>query len=131
MLSSYGFVPETTVPCQQIEATIPSYQLRGNSECGCPTCHRVLFRLRGHLTSTEWETMPRPVNALKTSRRWVWSLIREEGGGCRGEGFQEEKKGIRFAGIPHVVMESDDYKNLHASAEGAFTGHGVSTKRPQ
>ena len=41
MLSSYGFVLETTVACQQIEATIPSYQLRGNSECGCPTCHRV------------------------------------------------------------------------------------------
>lgn len=26
-------------------------------------------------------------------------------------------KSLRFAGIPHVVMESDDYKNLHASAK--------------
>jgi hypothetical protein len=32
-------------------------------------------------------------------------------------GSKKNKKGIRFAGIPHVVMESDDYKNLHASAK--------------
>jgi len=31
----------------------------------------------------------------------------------------QKKKGnfIRYAGIPHVVMESDDYKNLHSSAK--------------
>ena len=41
MLSFDGPSLHQTVPCQQIEATIPSYQLRGNSECGCPACHRV------------------------------------------------------------------------------------------
>ena len=30
-----------TGPDQRSEARIPSYQLRGNNECGCPTCHRV------------------------------------------------------------------------------------------
>ena len=31
----------------------------------------------------------------------------------------QKKKGkiIRYAGIPHVVMETDDYKNLHSSAK--------------
>ena len=32
-------------------------------------------------------------------------------------GSKKNKKGVRFAGIPHVVMESNDYKNLHASAK--------------
>ena len=41
MLSFDGPFLHKTVPCQQIEATIPSYQLRGNSECGCAICHRV------------------------------------------------------------------------------------------
>ena len=34
-------VSRLTGPDQRSESTIPSYQLRGNSECGCPTCHRV------------------------------------------------------------------------------------------
>lgn len=41
MLSFSSPVSRITEPDQRSEATIPSYQLRGNSECGCPTCHRV------------------------------------------------------------------------------------------
>ena len=41
MLSFGSPVSRITEPDQRSEATIPSYQLRGNSECGCPTCHRV------------------------------------------------------------------------------------------
>ena len=41
MLSFEGFATQITPPHQQADAKIPSYQLRGNSECGCPTCYRV------------------------------------------------------------------------------------------
>jgi hypothetical protein len=41
MLSSDGLVSHKTAQSKQPEATIPSYQLRGNSECGCPSCHRI------------------------------------------------------------------------------------------
>ena len=41
MLSFDGFVSNKTAQSQQVEAKIPSYQLRGNNECACPTCHRV------------------------------------------------------------------------------------------
>ena len=41
MLSFEGFVSNKTAQSQPVEAKIPSYQLRGNSEYGCPTCHRV------------------------------------------------------------------------------------------
>ena len=45
----------------------------------------AFFRLSELLTCTEWVSIPRAVNALKTSPRWVWSLIPEVGGGCRDE----------------------------------------------
>lgn len=41
MLSFNSPVSRITGPDQRSESTIPSYQLRDNSECGCPTCHRV------------------------------------------------------------------------------------------
>ena len=41
MLSFEGPVSGKIPPHQRAEATIPIYLLRGNSECGCPTCHRV------------------------------------------------------------------------------------------
>ena len=41
----------------------------------------AFFHLRELLTFTEWVSIPRAVNALKTSRRWVWSLIPEVDGG--------------------------------------------------
>jgi len=41
MLSFDGFVSNKTAQSHQVEAKIPSYQLRGNNECACPTCHRV------------------------------------------------------------------------------------------
>ena len=41
-VSSYGgTTSQITPPKEQVEAKIPTYQLRGDSECGCPTCHRV------------------------------------------------------------------------------------------
>ena len=41
MLSFDGLVSHKTAQSQQVQARIPSYQLRGNNECACPTCHRV------------------------------------------------------------------------------------------
>ena len=41
MLSFEILVSNKTAQSQQAEAKIPSYQLRGNNECGCSTCHRV------------------------------------------------------------------------------------------
>lgn len=40
-LSFDGPVFRSTALNPRLEATIPSYALRGNNECGCPTCHRV------------------------------------------------------------------------------------------
>ena len=45
----------------------------------------AFFRLSGLLTFTEWVSVQWAVNALKTSPRWVWSLIPEVGGGLSDE----------------------------------------------
>lgn len=41
LLAFNSSAPRLYGPDQRYEARIPSYQLLGNNECGCPTCHRV------------------------------------------------------------------------------------------
>ena len=66
------------------EAQMPGYELKSDAECGCPNCHRVFSSERA-FDLHRGDDIPRVVNALKTSPRWVWSLIPEADGGQSDE----------------------------------------------
>jgi hypothetical protein len=84
MLSFDGPVSHKTAQASRYEATIPAISCAATTSAVVPPAI-AFFRLSGLLTFTEWVSIPRAVNALKTSRRWVWSLIPEVGGGLTDE----------------------------------------------
>ena len=83
MLSSEGSMAQKTAPDQHEEATIPSYQLRGNSECGCPNCHRVFSSERafdlhrvGDYSLGRKRAGNLPSVGLELDSRGRWRLVR-------------------------------------------------------